>query len=110
MPPSQACFGLLLPLCASLRLLTHAHFAPSTATQDTLAPAAWGRPSTAGPKTTFKLVLLGAHFVGKTCISLRYCRGWTNLNELPTVGASFYAKNLEFNGTPIKFEVRSKTG
>lgn len=77
----------------------------SIGTQDTLAPAAWGRPSTAGPKTTFKLVLLGAHFVGKTCISLRYCRGWTNLNELPTVGASFYAKNLEVNGVPIKFEV-----
>jgi GTPase SAR1 family protein len=70
-----------------------------------LTPTAWGRPTTGGPKTTFKLVLLGSHFVGKTCISLRYCRGWTNLNEAPTVGASFYAKNLEINGTPIKFEV-----
>jgi Ras-related protein Rab-5C len=48
--------------------------------------------------------------VGKTCISLRYCRGWTNLNELPTVGASFYAKNLEINGIPIKFEIWDTAG
>lgn len=103
--PDETCLQYPELEQGAMRCLTVIYPYP-LAREDTIPPPTWGKSSSAGPKTTFKLVLLGSHSVGKTCISLRYCRGWTNLNELPTVGASFYAKNLEVKGVAIKFEAR----
>ena len=42
----------------------------------------------------FKLVVLGASGVGKTCLTLRFVRGVFEDDQLPTIGAAYLTKSL----------------
>jgi GTPase SAR1 family protein len=49
-------------------------------------------------KVDVKIVLLGMHDVGKTCLVERYLHGKFKYNVTATVGAAFGAKKVEVNG------------
>lgn len=47
------------------------------------------------PERRFKLVVLGATGVGKTCLTLRFVRGVFEDDQLPTIGAAYLTKSLK---------------
>jgi len=47
----------------------------------------------------FKLVVLGATGVGKTCLTLRFVRGVFEDDQLPTIGAAYLTKSLKIRGS-----------
>ena len=46
------------------------------------------------PSKDLKVVVLGPHFVGKTCIVNRYCNGSFLKATFPTVGAGFFTHDI----------------
>jgi Ras-related protein Rab-5C len=52
----------------------------------------------ASPERRFKLVVLGATGVGKTCLTLRFVRGVVEDDQLPTIGAAYLTKSLRMRG------------
>jgi len=63
----------------------------------------------------FKLVVLGATGVGKTCLTLRFVRGVFEDDQLPTIGAAYLTKSLRIRGqdnnsTSYVFEIWDTAG
>jgi len=63
----------------------------------------------------FKLVVLGATGVGKTCLTLRFVRGVFEDDQLPTIGAAYLTKSLKVRGadnatTSYVFEIWDTAG
>jgi Ras-related protein Rab-5C len=63
----------------------------------------------------FKLVVLGATGVGKTCLTLRFVRGVFEEDQLPTIGAAYLTKSLRVRGvdnaaTSYVFEIWDTAG
>jgi len=61
-------------------------------------------------KVDVKVVLLGKHDVGKTCLVERYLHGKFKDNTVATVGAAFGAKKLELNGREITLGIWDTAG
>lgn len=61
-------------------------------------------------KVDVKVVLLGQHDVGKTCLVERYLHGKFKFNVTATVGAAFGAKKVEVNGTSITLGIWDTAG
>ena len=59
-----------------------------------------------------KVILVGETGVGKTCISNRFIKGSFNLEETPTVAASYLEKTilLQESGRPVKFSIWDTAG
>jgi len=51
------------------------------------------------PERRFKLVVLGATGVGKTCLTLRFVRGIFEDDQLPTIGAAYLTKSIKLRGS-----------
>jgi len=63
----------------------------------------------------FKLVVLGATGVGKTCLTLRFVRGVFEDDQLPTIGAAYLTKSLRVRNadnqnTSYVFEIWDTAG
>lgn len=70
---------------------------------------------TAIPERRFKLVVLGATGVGKTCLTLRFVRGVFEDDQLPTIGAAYLTKSVKLRGqdnstTSYVFEIWDTAG
>jgi len=61
-------------------------------------------------KVDVKVVLLGKHDVGKTCLVERYLHGKFKFNVTATVGAAFGAKKVDVNGTSITLGIWDTAG
>jgi len=61
-------------------------------------------------KVDVKVVLLGQHDVGKTCLVERYLHGKFKFNVTATVGAAFGAKKVDVNGTSITLGIWDTAG
>jgi len=57
-----------------------------------------------------KVVLLGTAAVGKSALALKYVRGEFTSDLEPTVGACFFAKRLNVDGTDIKLQIWDTAG
>jgi len=57
-----------------------------------------------------KVVLLGKHSVGKTCLVERFLHGKFKDNTVATVGAAFGAKKLDINGKEITLGIWDTAG
>jgi small GTP-binding protein len=59
-----------------------------------------------------KVILVGQSGVGKTCISNRFIKGSFNLEETPTLAASYLEKTilLQESEKPIKFSIWDTAG
>jgi small GTP-binding protein len=70
---------------------------------------------TATIERRFKLVVLGATGVGKTCLTLRFVRGVFEDDQLPTIGAAYLTKSLRLRSpdnatTSYVFEIWDTAG
>jgi Ras-related protein Rab-5C len=63
-----------------------------------------------GPKNNFKVVFLGKSGVGKTSITLRFCRDTFTEGAEATIGASFLTKMMNVGDRTIKFEMWDTAG
>jgi len=82
-------------------------------TEKQIAEVSWagrGRQSQAGFKNNFKVVFLGQSGVGKTSITLRFCRDTFQDGTEATIGASFLTKMMTINDRQIKFEMWDTAG
>merc|ERR1712137_1283654 len=61
-------------------------------------------------KVDVKVVLLGQHDVGKTCLVDRYLHGKFKYNVTATVGAAFGAKKVEVSGSSITLGIWDTAG
>jgi Ras-related protein Rab-5C len=61
-------------------------------------------------KNNFKVVFLGKSGVGKTSVTLRFCRDMFLDGTEATIGASFLTKMMTFNERSIKFELWDTAG
>jgi len=61
-------------------------------------------------KVDVKVVLLGKHSVGKTCLVERYLHGKFKENTLTTVGAAFGAKKMDVNGKEVTLGIWDTAG
>eukprot|EP01104_Vermistella_antarctica_P005516 TRINITY_DN1602_c4_g1_i1.p1 TRINITY_DN1602_c4_g1~~TRINITY_DN1602_c4_g1_i1.p1 ORF type:complete len:232 (+),score=59.56 TRINITY_DN1602_c4_g1_i1:85-696(+) len=61
-------------------------------------------------KVDVKVVLLGQHDVGKTCLVERYLHGKFKYQVQATVGAAFGAKKVDVNGTSITLGIWDTAG
>jgi len=61
-------------------------------------------------KVDLKVVLLGKHSVGKTCLVERFLHGKFKDNTVATVGAAFGAKKLDINGKEITLGIWDTAG
>eukprot|EP01091_Cochliopodium_minus_P012763 TRINITY_DN3951_c0_g1_i1.p1 TRINITY_DN3951_c0_g1~~TRINITY_DN3951_c0_g1_i1.p1 ORF type:complete len:199 (+),score=35.44 TRINITY_DN3951_c0_g1_i1:116-712(+) len=61
-------------------------------------------------KVDIKIVLLGMHNVGKTCLVERYLHDKFKENVTATVGAAFGAKKIICNGIPITLGIWDTAG
>jgi len=61
-------------------------------------------------KVDVKVVLLGQHDVGKTCLVERYLHGKFKYNVTATVGAAFGAKKVDVNGSSITLGIWDTAG
>ncbi|PRP76541.1 RAB24, member RAS oncogene family [Planoprotostelium fungivorum] len=61
-------------------------------------------------KVDVKVVLLGKHSVGKTCLVERFLRGKFKENTVATVGAAFGAKKMDVNGREVTIGVWDTAG
>uniref|UniRef100_A0A7S4NNU2 Ras-related protein Rab-24 n=1 Tax=Paramoeba aestuarina TaxID=180227 RepID=A0A7S4NNU2_9EUKA len=61
-------------------------------------------------KVDMKVVLLGQHDVGKTCLVERYLHGKFKENVTATVGAAFGAKKVVVSGTPLTLGIWDTAG
>jgi len=67
--------------------------------------------SVSGDKRHFKLVLLGASSVGKSCLALRFVKGQFIENNESTIGAAFFTQSVVLkDGSQIKFEIWDTAG
>jgi small GTP-binding protein len=57
-----------------------------------------------------KLVLLGEHGVGKTCLASRWFRGGFRTDQPPTIGAAFIQKEVSVHGEPKKIQIWDTAG
>jgi len=63
-----------------------------------------------GSKVDVKVVLLGKHSVGKTCLVERYLHGKFKDSTVATVGAAFGAKKLTANGKEVTLGIWDTAG
>jgi len=63
-----------------------------------------------GSKVDVKVVLLGKHSVGKTCLVERYLHGKFKDSTVATVGAAFGAKKLMVNGKEVTLGIWDTAG
>jgi len=71
----------------------------------------WNARSRSTPsKNNFKIVFLGKSGVGKTSITLRFCRDTFTDGTEATIGASFLTKMMTVNERQIKFEMWDTAG
>mmetsp|Transcript_14592 Transcript_14592/g.57294 ORF Transcript_14592/g.57294 Transcript_14592/m.57294 type:complete len:209 (+) Transcript_14592:154-780(+) len=63
-----------------------------------------------GSKVDVKVVLLGMHDVGKTCLVERYLHGKFKFNVTATVGAAFGAKKVDVNGQGVTLGIWDTAG
>jgi len=61
-------------------------------------------------KSNFKIVFLGKSGVGKTSITIRFCRDFFADATETTIGASFLTKMMTINDRQIKFEMWDTAG
>ena len=61
-------------------------------------------------RVDIKVVLLGMHDVGKTCLVERYLHGVFKANVVATVGAAFGAKIVDVNGQSIALGIWDTAG
>jgi len=61
-------------------------------------------------KNNFKVVFLGKSGVGKTSVTLRFCRDMFLDGTEATIGASFLTKMITYNERSIKFELWDTAG
>eukprot|EP01092_Planopodium_desertum_P005471 TRINITY_DN2290_c0_g1_i3.p1 TRINITY_DN2290_c0_g1~~TRINITY_DN2290_c0_g1_i3.p1 ORF type:complete len:123 (+),score=7.77 TRINITY_DN2290_c0_g1_i3:28-396(+) len=61
-------------------------------------------------KVDCKVVLLGMHNVGKTCLVERYLHGAFKLEVTATVGAAFGAKSVTVKGKPVMLGIWDTAG
>eukprot|EP01117_Protostelium_nocturnum_P002830 TRINITY_DN1374_c0_g1_i1.p1 TRINITY_DN1374_c0_g1~~TRINITY_DN1374_c0_g1_i1.p1 ORF type:complete len:196 (-),score=56.85 TRINITY_DN1374_c0_g1_i1:20-607(-) len=61
-------------------------------------------------KVDVKVVLLGKHSVGKTCLVERFLRDKFKDNTVATVGAAFGAKKMDVNGKEVTIGVWDTAG
>jgi len=62
-------------------------------------------------KRHFKLVLLGASSVGKSCIALRFVKGQFIENNESTIGAAFFTQTVALkDNSQVKFEIWDTAG
>ena len=59
---------------------------------------------------TYKIVLLGASFVGKTSIAIRSIRNYFHNYQPSTIGATYLVKKIARNNEIIKFEIWDTAG
>jgi len=64
----------------------------------------------AGSKVDLKVVLLGMHDVGKTCLVERYLQGKFDEGVSATVGAAFGARKIEVDGKSITMGIWDTAG
>eukprot|EP01127_Copromyxa_protea_P001232 TRINITY_DN1126_c0_g1_i1.p1 TRINITY_DN1126_c0_g1~~TRINITY_DN1126_c0_g1_i1.p1 ORF type:complete len:195 (-),score=34.93 TRINITY_DN1126_c0_g1_i1:81-665(-) len=69
-----------------------------------------GRVRPSPSKSSFKVVFLGKSGVGKTSITLRFCRETFQDGTEATIGASFLTKVMTINDRQIKFEMWDTAG
>jgi small GTP-binding protein len=62
------------------------------------------------PQQDFKVVVLGAMSVGKTCIIQRYCNNIFQDGTLATIGVGFFAHAVEHQGTEITLMIWDTAG
>eukprot|EP01097_Dermamoeba_algensis_P010260 TRINITY_DN7502_c0_g1_i1.p1 TRINITY_DN7502_c0_g1~~TRINITY_DN7502_c0_g1_i1.p1 ORF type:complete len:231 (-),score=41.67 TRINITY_DN7502_c0_g1_i1:140-832(-) len=60
--------------------------------------------------TEVKVVLLGLNLVGKTSLAVRFCNDSFFENNSPTIGASYFLKNISFGGHKIKLQLWDTAG
>jgi len=71
----------------------------------------WPRGRVSPAKSNFKVVFLGKSGVGKTSITLRFCRDTFQVGTEATIGASFLTKIMQTdNNRQIKFEMWDTAG
>jgi len=70
----------------------------------------WGGRKNNQTKNNFKIVFLGKSGVGKTSITLRFCRDVFQEGTEATIGASFLTKVMPFKDRQIKFEMWDTAG
>mmetsp|Transcript_14398 Transcript_14398/g.15962 ORF Transcript_14398/g.15962 Transcript_14398/m.15962 type:complete len:197 (+) Transcript_14398:37-627(+) len=71
----------------------------------------WGNSTrTQTSKNNFKVVFLGKSGVGKTSITLRFCRDTFQPGTEATIGASFLTKMMNVTNRNIKFEMWDTAG
>jgi len=61
-------------------------------------------------KVDVKVVLLGRHSVGKTCLVERYLHGKFKDNTVATVGAAFGAKKMDVSGKEVTLGIWDTAG
>ena len=62
------------------------------------------------PSKDLKVVVLGPHYVGKTCIVNRYCNGTFLKTTFPTVGAGFFTHEISLPNLDINLMLWDTAG
>ena len=71
-----------------------------------LQPAAMAAPM----RQDYKVVILGASGVGKTCLGLRFVKDQFVTYTASTIGASFLVKELAFNNQKVTLQIWDTAG
>jgi len=66
--------------------------------------------SSSARRQDFKVVILGASGVGKTCLGLRFVKDQFVTYTASTIGASFLVKELVFNGQKVTLQIWDTAG
>ena len=56
-------------------------------------------------KISFKIIIVGDSYVGKTSLILRYVKGTFNKNYSVSLGVEFYSKVLTINGEEVVLQM-----
>jgi len=85
---------------------------PSSQQDSTNKDAGWvvKANKTAPTKNNFKIVFLGRSGVGKTSVTLRFCRDTFQDGTEATIGASFVTKIMPIKDRQVKFEIWDTAG
>ena len=62
------------------------------------------------PSKSYKVLLLGNSYVGKTCILLRFSEDKFNDNYEVTIGLNYRIKTINIDNTPIKMQIWDTSG
>ena len=66
--------------------------------------------ATSSYRSDYKVVILGASGVGKTCLGLRFVKDQFVTYTASTIGASFLVKELVFNNQKVTLQIWDTAG